>query len=139
MSEEELSPPGYPGFARALHALGGNWHFNTEPLAGKTLAGVKVSDDKTILTFDFENGESVSYSAEGDCCSNSWIEHITVPPDVAGSEITAWADQPMGSFNKDWETIQVYQTSFLTAKGEIIVEYRNSSNGYYGGWLQGPI
>lgn len=139
MSEEQLAPIEYPGFARALHALGGNWHFNTEPLAGRKLAGVRVSDDKNILTFDFEGGDSVSYRAEGDCCSSSWIEHLTVPPDIAGTEITAWADQPMGSFERDWETISVYQTSFLTAKGEIIVEYRNSSNGYYGGWLEGPI
>jgi predicted Mrr-cat superfamily restriction endonuclease len=61
-----------------------------------------------------------------------------VPVDLEGAEATSYAEQDMGETEKDYETIKVYQTSFATPKGEIIVEYRNSSNGYYGGWLQGP-
>jgi hypothetical protein len=55
--------------------------------------------------------------------------------------VTGIAEQDMGETDGEnsWDCIRVYQTSFATPKGEIVVEYRNSSNGYYGGWLQGPV
>jgi hypothetical protein len=114
---------------------------DTRPLVGKILAAVAVSEDKERLIFHLEDGRTVTYRTEADCCSSTWIEHLTVPPDVAGSEVTGVAEQEMGELgeHQDFEVIQLYQTSFATAKGEIIVEYRNSSNGYYGGWLEGPI
>lgn len=31
---------------------------------------------------------------------------------------------------REHECLQVYQTHFKTAKGDIVLEYRNSSNGY---------
>ena len=36
-------------------------------------------------------------------------------------------------------TILINDIELQVPKGEIIVEYRNSSNGYYGGWLEGPV
>ena len=138
---DELQPIAYPGFTNALKSLaGGNWDFDPAPLAARKLVAVEVSDDKETLTFRFADG-FVSYAVEGDCCSHSWIEHLTVPPDIAGSEITAWSERDMGEkvAEEDYETIKVYETSFRTPKGDIVVEYRNSSNGYYGGWIRGPV
>lgn len=135
---EELRPISYPGFMNALRYLSdGSWPFDPSPLAGRNLVSVEARDDGKHLVFIFADGEVV-YSAEGDCCSHSWIEHLTVPPDVAGAQITAWAEQEMGEKADEYETIRVYQTSFRTDKGDIVVEYRNASNGYYGGWLEGP-
>jgi hypothetical protein len=34
------------------------------------------------------------------------------------------------------DVLSVYQTTFRTNRGDIRVEYRNDSNGYYGGYLQ---
>ena len=134
---EELQPISYPGFMNMVNRLWG-LALDPRPLAGKHLSAVEISDDKTLLVFRLDDGRTLTYTAEGDCCSQSWIEHLTVPSDIAGAEVTGWAEQDMGEKEEDYETIKVYQTSFLTAKGEIIVEYRNSSNGYYGGWLEGP-
>lgn len=137
---DKLQPISYQGFTKALMSLaGGNFDLDLKPLAGRKLAAVEVSEDKEELAFRFQDGGSVVYGTGADCCSHSWIEHVTVPPDIAGSEITAWGEQDSGEFEQDYETIRVYQTAFQTDKGEIIVEYRNSSNGYYGGWLSGPL
>ena len=135
---DDLKPISYQGFSNSLQRLLGSF-FNPYPLKDKKLQTVATEDDGARLVFTFDDGRRLSYSAEGDCCSHSWIEHLTVPPDIAGTEVTGYAEQDMGEFEKDYDTIRVYQTSFATPKGEIIVEYRNASNGYYGGWLQGPI
>ena len=134
---EDLQPISYPGFMNMVHTLFGG-DMDPSPLAGQSLASVEVSEDKERLVFTLADGRTMTYTAEGDCCSQSWIEHLTVPPDIAGAEVTGWRQQDMGQTEQDYETIKVYQTSFATPKGEIIVEYRNSSNGYYGGWLSGP-
>jgi len=102
----------------------------------KPLSSVSVNDDRTRLTFAFQDGTAAMFDAEGDCCSNSWIEHLTVPDDVAGAVITAVLDGRMSQSDADEDRLlQVYNTHFRTAKGDIIVEYRNESNGYYGGYL----
>jgi hypothetical protein len=135
---DDLRPISYQGLSNLMHAVFGS-PMDPSPLAGKRLAGVGVSEDKDRLIFHLSDGRTLTYTAEGDCCSSSWIEHLTVPSYIAGAEVTAWAEQDMGETEAEDDTIRVYQTSFATAKGEIIVEYRNSSNGYYGGWLQGPV
>jgi hypothetical protein len=35
----------------------------------------------------------------------------------------------------DHECLTVYQTHFRTERGDVTLEFRNSSNGYYGGYL----
>lgn len=76
--------------------------------------------------------------ADGDCCSSSWFEHID-DDGVAGGTVTAvedsgapdgWADPGQG----DHECLQFYFTTIKTTKGRLLLEMRNSSNGYYGGY-----
>jgi hypothetical protein len=124
---------------RNINALTGYYGFDTSPLAGRSLETVEMSEDGTLLTFRFEDGGFVIYGTEGDCCSSTWIEHITVP-DIKGATIMGLRDQSMGEFqDPQLDCVRVYQTSFVTEKGEIVVEYRNASNGYYGGSLTGPV
>lgn len=145
MSDEKKTPELQPimdrGFRGNLHLLLGNWDFKPIALAHKTLDSVTVSDDKEKLVFTLVDGRTITFEAEGDCCSSTWIEHIIVPPDIAGAVVTGVTEQDMGQFEdeKEYATIKVYQTSFVTDRGEIVVEYRNSSNGYYGGSLRGPV
>ena len=89
--------------------------------------------------FRFRDGRTLTYTAEGDCCSQSWIEHITVPPDIDGAVVATYSETDIGE-RSDGRAglLRLYQTAFQTDRGEVIVEYRNSSNGYYGGWLRGP-
>jgi hypothetical protein len=137
VSNETLEPIAYQGFMNMVHRIWGG-SMDPSPLAEKHLASVAVSEDKEQLVFTLDDGRTLTYHTEADCCSSSWIEHLTVPADISGAEVTGWAEQDIGQTEQDYKTIKVYQTSFRTDKGEIIVEYRNSSNGYYGGWLDGP-
>jgi hypothetical protein len=119
-------------------------------LVGRTLANVEVSPDRERLALRFADGTSSYYDAEGDCCSQSWIEHLTVPPDISGAVITGLTEggyidgqeatpeqRAESAAHREWmDVLLVYQTSIQTDRGEVVIEYRNDSNGYYGGMLR---
>jgi hypothetical protein len=113
-----------------------------EKLIGKTIVTVGVDDARELLTFGLQGGEVVQFRTYGDCCSHTWIEHLEVPAGaVPGSTILGVENVGMGSKEVlDSEGyadsfLQFYETRFKTIHGDIVVEYRNSSNGYYGGSL----
>lgn len=116
--------------------------YGLDDLVGKTLVSV---------VFDAANNERIGfictdgtlvYESVGDCCSVSWIEHITVPTDITGAAVISVGNEEMDVVDDDGDTIRYYQESVATPKGEIIIEFRNRSNGYYrgrwrhGGWLE---
>lgn len=118
-------------------------------LIGAPLRSVQLIDDGERLRFTLADDSTLTYTAEGDCCSSSWVEHITVPGNLEGAIITEVKESAsveatdeqiaeMEMADKFPDSVSVYHTAFVTDRGEIIVEYRNNSNGYYGGWLQGP-
>lgn len=121
------------------------WLFRTfedfSALADRPIAEVTHGSDH--ITFWFKDDTGLRWDVEGDCCSYSWVEHVTIPPGIEGKVITGIKELPVGPDDNTlddngYDYIQVYQTSFVTDAGEIILEYRNSSNGYYGGYLTGP-
>lgn len=103
------------------------------------LAGVHLSDDKSEICFEFQDGTSARFEVEGDCCSQSWIEHLEMPNDIVGQCITEIfeeaGDTKPGEDLSQFDVLAVYQTHFRTPVGDIVLEYRNDSNGYYGGYL----
>ena len=114
-------------------------HYKTE-LVGKVIASVRLEDNKEHFVIAFVDGTEQAFGAEGDCCSVSWIEHLEAPDDLAGASILAVEDlgevenaAAQEAFKGD--CLSIYQTHFKTTKGTISLEYRNESNGYYGGWL----
>lgn len=115
---------------------------------GWVIQGATTSlDDEgyyTRFTIEFEQGIQ-RFEVVGGCCSKSWIEHLEVPRDLSGAVLLS-IEEPDGIELEPCSEgpnryIQVYQTKFHTTKGTISLEYRNSSNGYYGGWLKpiGPL
>lgn len=108
-----------------------------ELLIGKRLRSVSLSGDKQLITFVEEDGTSHLFRAEGECCSQSWIEHLELPEPVDGVCVTAVDDSGCVD-RKDLpdHLLQVYSTTVRTNRGDIAIEYRNSSNGYYGGYLE---
>ena len=123
-------------------------------LFNRPLLAVKLHTDREQLDFEFEDGSVVSYLTYGDCCSFTWIEHLEQPIDLRGAVITGVDEPEMEeSTNSDdggctpekqcnyptgdhsHECVACYRTVFHTDKGDIDVEYRNDSNGYYGGDL----
>lgn len=107
-----------------------------EHFVGKTISSVNLNKDTDELTFMFTDGTGAVCTTEGDCCSTSWIEHLEMPNDVVGATITGLDEHALSEEHKsDDEFIQTYDTVFHTNRGDIVAEFRNSSNGYYGGWM----
>lgn len=125
------------------------WGNGLDPATeGRTLLGVELSEDRQHLTLRFADGED-RYRADGDCCSSTWVEHLTVPDLGDGALVTGIKDSNWNSTpatpeqyeesrkHQEWlGVLVVYQSAIVTTKGEVIIEYRNDSNGYYGGWLE---
>jgi hypothetical protein len=116
-----------------------------DPIIGEVIVALHLNKDNDELTFVSPTTVYV-YSSEGDCCSQSWIEHITVPSDIVGATITGKTEPELPAHDgtlpgphPDHEELAIYHTAWQTTRGEIIAEYRNSSNGYYGGWMTGPV
>lgn len=127
---------------------------NFDDVIGKQIDAVLLDDDRDRVLFRFQDGSDRSYGVEGDCCSHSWIEHLEMPSDFKGAKIlsvedgggVAWDNHECVQSERDddyrvtkegcgHDSLSVYNTLFKTDKGTIVLEYRNDSNGYYGGYL----
>lgn len=105
-----------------------------EKIIGKTITAALLSDENTTLTLMTDTGKHLVFHADGDCCSESWIEHMTEPKYPA--KILDIVDADLGECDGTrQECDKMYSTTFKTDQGNLEVEYRNSSNGYYGGAL----
>ena len=109
------------------------------PLVGKTLTSIDIAADRQALRFVTTEGEIV-VDVDADCCSYSWIEHVELPaagfPATVASVIDIeMPDGAQSSFHADAEVLAFYGCKIVTDRGEIVIDYRNDSNGYYGGSL----
>ena len=108
-------------------------------LIGRTLTGVKIAEDGRALLFQTSEGDVIA-RADGDCCSHTWVEHVALPARgfpclVSGVENL---DMPDLGSPDEYGLIQYYGCKVVTSNGDMIIDYRNSSNGYYGGSLEWP-
>jgi len=106
-------------------------------LIGKLVTGLKIGDGETVMVVEFEGGQSV-YECEGDCCSNTWIADIVGVQRLIGHTVlkVEQLDVPEvedGRTRQEYD--QFYGVKLITDGGYVDVVYRNSSNGYYGGWM----
>lgn len=141
------------GFGRMVNAMFENGS-TYAGMGAAPLVAVVIDDEKEHVTFKFDGAPDVVFRVEGDCCSSSWIEHLDVPPDCIGEKLVSvedgdgvpWdghecvpkkADEDGYAYGNecDHDHLKVYNTKFVTAKGTVVLEYRNDSNGYYGGYL----
>lgn len=109
-------------------------------LEGKTITGIEIADDKKAMRFLVEGADAIVAKADGDCCSSTWIEHVGLPALGFPAKVLSVADLdlPGSTSNDDGDCLAVYGIEIITDKGSIIIDYRNSSNGYYGGDLSWP-
>lgn len=109
-------------------------------LIGKILTGVEVINDTASIRFDIKDEDSVVVDCYGDCCSITWIESVELPAlgfpaivvSVEDLEMPNLGDQP------GHDVMAYYGCKIVTDRGEIVIDYRNDSNGYYGGSLDWP-
>lgn len=107
----------------------------TEIVKGETLLGVSGGSDTITLTTD---KHVVTLRAYGDCCSSSWFEHCDEVGAIGG-QIVEFTNDPMpeGNFpdNVGDEYFSYDFVTLRTTKGRVHIEMRNSSNGYYSGYI----
>jgi len=110
---------------------------------GKVICGVFINPDKTAMRIEFSDGSAVHLECYADCCSETWIEHVTGARDIIGASIVAVEEKELGSgIPTRQECDEVYSTTIKTGGnyGEwMAIEYRNSSNGYYGGSIDASV
>jgi hypothetical protein len=110
------------------------------PLIGKIVTAVWLADDKKAIRFDV-GGEHIIAKADGDCCSSTWIESFDNPDALVGAEVVSAED--VGGIKPakddgDGSVVAFYGFKIATTKGVCVLDYRNESNGYYGGNLAWP-
>ncbi len=113
--------------------------YGAKNLIGRKI--VEVRGDKYSIGFVMDDGAGgqlyQQYDACGDCCSNTWIEHVSGVPLVIGGIVQSVEDKGMGAHDDPvHDYLRTYRTSIITDKGQLDIEYRNASNGYYGGSLE---
>lgn len=109
-------------------------------LVGLTL--LAVSYDSDGVTFSTEERGDIYANVEADCCSESWVEGLEHPARGYPCKVQEVRDLDLpddGTGNQgSQDCLQVYGLRVVTDNGDLDIDYRNSSNGYYGGWLYFP-
>lgn len=122
-------------------------------LEGTFIKEIWYHEDHDLLAFVTPE-ETFYYVCEGDCCSTSYVEHwdgiaAFMPKDGQLAKIIAVEsismDEVQAKINEEDKEnedtiyhdncISVYGLKFITTFGQSTLEYRNQSNGYYGGWM----
>ena len=108
-------------------------------LIGKTVTGLFVDKDQSILVFTHPNDEKTVYETYGDCCSETWFTDITGVAALIDSVVLEAEDVELMPSIEDGRTRQecdsFYGVKLKTTKGYVDIVYRNSSNGHYGGCI----
>lgn len=108
---------------------------------GRVIEGCTFTREKITLTFQ-DNLELGIY-AQGDCCSTSWFEQVSgenaLRPGAILNKLELVKMEEKNTIVEDTDGyedhIKFYGVKFITNKGHTDVDMRNSSNGYYGGFL----
>lgn len=109
-------------------------------LIGKIIEHIYLSKDKLSIKFCLSTGEEIIAKCDADCCSSTWIENIEDPENIINSYVIYAEDIKLitSEMDDDCGVIRFYGFKIKTSKGECIIDYRNESNGYYGGSLVFP-
>lgn len=98
-------------------------------IIGQVFRAAYINADKTELLIECANGKFYPFVTHAECCSETWIEHVTLPRG-GESEITRVEEVLLGEVMPTrQESDELYEIKI----GPVAVEFRNSSNGYYGG------
>lgn len=112
---------------------------SAQSLVGRKVERFELSEDKTVMTFHLDGGARLVGELDADCCSESWVEHVDAPIDgLTVEKVTETSAEDLGygtrqEYDQVW-FLRVAGAERYTSRG-CTVEFRNSSNGYYGGWV----
>lgn len=112
-------------------------------LIGKTITGMKIAQDREAILFQTTDGDMV-VRVDADCCSYTWVEGIELPALGFPAIVSKVEDLELpettapSKFHSDPDVLAFYGCKIVTDRGDIVIDYRNDSNGYYGGSLTWP-
>lgn len=95
-----------------------------------------ATDGVVITSTD---GREVVLSLDGDCCSSSYFEENSLADlqSIVGEKLEKFEEvgARKSDNNDDYDNSTVYHALKVTTdKQELVVDWRNESNGYYDGW-----
>ena len=110
-----------------------------QSLIGKHVISLEIDEDEIAIKFNCNDG-NIIWSTVGDCCSTSWWAdgydlNALRDATVLNIKELAYYDPGEDGRNRQDEDI-VYGFCIGTTKGAAYLAFRNSSNGYYGGWAE---
>lgn len=110
-----------------------------EDLVNKTIKQIFLDgENQYFIKFFTDEGEIV-YQTHGDCCSESWFADIINVDALLNAKISVVEKVYLPEAEPDGRERQEYDAYYgiklTTDKGNASIVYRNSSNGYYGGWI----
>ena len=110
-------------------------------LVGATITSYVLAADSESITFQLAGRPSITLDAIPDCCSTTWIESLDAPDALLGT-VQAVEDIAMpdlgnidGTRHGGVDQVRYYGLKIVTNHGACVIDYRNDSNGYYGGHL----
>lgn len=102
-------------------------------LIGTRVYRIRRDDGSYCLMFETDRGP-ICFVAEGDCCSESWFNHVNGIELIRGAFVMRTEDLSEGQGDATrQEYDRIYGTRIYTDRGTVEIEMRNSSNGYYEG------
>lgn len=109
-----------------------------DDIKDKKITAIYLSDDQHILRFTTLDG-NIDYFMVGDCCSESWVYAITGVMYLLNATVTAVEgvfsiDLPDDGKSRQ-ELDKLYWLKITTNLGMADIEFRNSSYGFYGGYI----
>ena len=114
-------------------------------LVDEIILAIYVSDieEAYFMTFELEGGNLVSFKVEGDCCSTSWFADFFNVGNIINQPILGVSEIDLEEFGYQLQDgrgkqddDKIYGYKIYTKDHVGVFSFRNSSNGYYGGWLE---
>ena len=117
-------------------------------LVGKTIVSYSLDDAGQRLVLLIQDAKPIILETEGEGCSHldgtshPWIESLDAPEALLGTvtDVEEIAMPDLGNIDGTRHTgvdeVTYYGLKITTDKGRCVIDYRNDSNGYYGGSLE---
>lgn len=112
-------------------------------LVNRIVESVWVNDDNTLMVFDCGENK-LAYETQSDCCSETWFSSINGLDNLLGHRVISVLERPeIGNLPSERQEVDILYGYILTAThpeddhmgnaNGCEIEFRNASNGYYGG------
>lgn len=116
--------------------------YDWNQFVGLRITGFVISDDSEMITFFLADGRTFSGYTEAECCSHTWIESVDNPSALFGV-IQSFEEIEMptplvdtSDFQEELDYVKYYGIKIVTDHGHCVIDYRNNSNGCYGGYMK---